>query len=205
MERTIWQTYQNEDFIFLGINFVENEETVRDFVDNFGLRFPILLDSRGRTYRAYQIERCRSPFPQDYIIDRNGRIAYKACEYFPDSMVAVIEDLLAGDGEPETTEDPLDDGLAAGFPQIELVHPNPIRGSGSISFILPSSGMATVDILDVSGRRVQRVLHSSRGAGPNVVAWDGRDSSGRLTPAGIYLVRVSALGRSSSRKIMLVR
>lgn len=70
---------------------------------------------------------------------------------------------------------------------IDLVHPNPVRRGAAISFDLRSPGTAIVDILDVSGRRVRRLLRSPADAGSHVVIWDGRDGSGRLKPGGIYL------------------
>lgn len=228
MEQTIWQEYQDEDVVVWGINFVEQPDVVEDWIEELGITYPILLDQNGGTYSRYlEIGLCNTPFPLDHIIDPEGFIAYRACEYFPDSMVTVIEGLLEemGEGEAQLLTDghTLSEGRtrspththsqghthsledAGGFPKIELVHPNPIRTAGVINFTLPSPGTAVVDILDVSGRRIRRMLHSPRDAGSHVVAWDGRDSSGQLTPAGIYLVRVSAHGRSSSRKVMLVR
>jgi hypothetical protein len=234
MEQTIWQEYQDEDVIVWGINYVEQPEVVEEWIEELGITYPILMDQNGGAYSRYlEIGLCDTPFPLDHVIDPQGFIAYRACEYFPDSMVTVIEDLLeemGGGGAQLLSDGPtLSQGRnhspththsqghmhsqghnhsleeSGGFPKIELVHPNPIRTAGAINFTLPSSGTVVVDILDVSGRRIRRVLHSPRDAGSHAVVWDGQDSSGQLAPAGIYLVRVSAHGRSSSLKVILVR
>ncbi len=70
------------------------------------------------------------------------------------------------------------------------VGPNPARGSIEIQFAVPTTGPTTVDIFDVSGRRVKRVLNEKRAAGSSSAAWDGRDESGKEAAAGIYFVRV---------------
>jgi hypothetical protein len=222
MEQTIWQEYQDEDVVVWGINFVEQPDVVEEWVDELGITFPILLDSNGGTYSRYLvIGLCNTPFPLDHVIDPEGFIAYRACEYFPDSMVTVIEGLLeemgGGEGSQLLADSPSSQGHnhspshthsledAGVFPRIELVHPNPIRTGSAINFTLPSRGRTVVDILDVSGRRVRRLLRASRVAGSHVISWDGRDSSGRPAPGGIYLVKVSAMGRSATQKIIVLR
>jgi hypothetical protein len=37
------------------------------------------------------------------------------------------------------------------------------------------------------------------------VRWNGRDTAGRLVPAGVYLVTLEAGGRSISTRVSLVR
>ena len=64
------------------------------FVDAFQISFPLLLDV-GTTYTAYRQSGAVSPFPLDYVIDRNGNVAYFSTEYEPEKMVQVIDTLLA--------------------------------------------------------------------------------------------------------------
>jgi hypothetical protein len=44
---------------------------------------------------AYQLDGNYSPFPLDYIIDRDGIIQYGATEYAPDDMRIMLDVLLA--------------------------------------------------------------------------------------------------------------
>ena len=46
----------------------------------------------------------------------------------------------------------------------------------------------TLEVLDVSGRRVATV----RGSSGSQLVWDGRDRMGRLAAPGIYLYRMEA-------------
>ena len=89
----MWQVYQYEDMVILGINFSEPQQVVEDFVETFGVTFPVLLDPAGGVYLTYS-NGGQSPFPLDYIIDQQGVIRYIATEYDPDEMIRTIEELL---------------------------------------------------------------------------------------------------------------
>ena len=170
-------------------------------MDNLGLTFPILLDQIGTVYLAYRLPFCLSPFPQDYIIDQNGLIAYEACEFFPDSMASVIDSLLA-QGASVGDEDFMTDVKG---PRIEFIQPNPIATGGRIIYVLPEDARARVDVVDVSGRRVRTLMSAWQRGGPQTVVWDGRDAAGRLVPAGSYFVRVASRGRVASGRVSVVR
>lgn len=47
---------------------------VPNFVDEFDLTFPILMDENNNAGTTYQIQ----PIPSSYMIDSEGRIQYKA-------------------------------------------------------------------------------------------------------------------------------
>ncbi len=85
-----------------GINLRESPEVVQDFVDAFGVTFPVLLDEAGEVYAGYS-RGAQLPFPLDYIIDQEGIIRYIATEYDPDEIVGEIEVLL-GLTEPPPLE-----------------------------------------------------------------------------------------------------
>jgi flagellar hook assembly protein FlgD len=59
-------------------------------------------------------------------------------------------------------------------------------------------------VFDPSGRRVlSRSLPVS--AGVFEMMWDGRTEGGERLPAGIYLVRASAAGRSVKAQVVIVK
>lgn len=60
----------DDDLVILAINFRENAETVRRFVDNQGLTFAVLLDTEGIVDEVYQ----PSLFPTTFFIDAQGII-----------------------------------------------------------------------------------------------------------------------------------
>ena len=58
--------------------------------------------------------------------------------------------------------------------------------------ILEITGVAqvTVEVLDLSGRRVRQVYRGSDGIGEYARVWDGLDDAGVLVPPGVYLYRI---------------
>lgn len=82
-------------------------------------------------------------------------------------------------------------------------HPNPSRGSDlSVSLSLPDGAAASLELLDVSGRRVASRQVGSLGPGIHLVSL-GRDTS-RLA-AGVYLIRLVQGGRVLTDKVAVVR
>lgn len=86
------------------------------------------------------------------------------------------------------------------------VEPNPMAGSlrrASVRFQVPASGAARVRILDASGRMVRVLYEGTFAAGPQALAWDGRDSGGTRLAPGVYLVDVETAGGRASQKLVL--
>ncbi len=63
------------------------------FAGSFGIEFPLLRNAEF-VQRDYLQPGNGTPYPLDYIIDRQGRVAYFATDYDPDAMVAVIDKVL---------------------------------------------------------------------------------------------------------------
>jgi hypothetical protein len=85
--------------------------------------------------------------------------------------------------------------------------PNPMLAAGTLrlELALPRAGPVEVQVFSLDGRLVRDVAVGERAAGTHGLAWDGRDRAGRLTPAGVYLVRVRAPGFAISRRVVRVR
>ncbi|GAB3807822.1 TlpA family protein disulfide reductase [Virgibacillus kimchii] len=68
---------ENKDVTVLAVNLTYSEdstERVSDFVDQYGLTFPILMDENASVSQLYRIQ----PIPTTYMLDSNGKIQYKA-------------------------------------------------------------------------------------------------------------------------------
>ncbi len=83
--------------------------------------------------------------------------------------------------------------------------PNPFNPRTRISFTLERDGAARVDVLDLQGRVVRRLLDRTLTAGPQTVEWDGRDGAGRPLASGAYLVRLRSGGQIATHKMVLAR
>lgn len=84
-------------------------------------------------------------------------------------------------------------------------YPSPSRGPVTFDFALPAAGRVTLDVFDVTGRRVRRLLDpGERAAGTHRARWDGRDDAGRRAAPGVYLARLTAAGRVLERRLALL-
>lgn len=69
--------HQAKDVVILAVNLTETEpnaQQVQNFVNEFNLTFPILLDEEIEVATSYGIR----PIPTSFMIDSNGIIQYKA-------------------------------------------------------------------------------------------------------------------------------
>jgi len=75
----------------LGINHREDEATVRAFIEEVGIKFPILLYPDDDTLIAYQV----LGLPQTIIIDPNGDIVFRTFGPIdPDAVRATLDSIL---------------------------------------------------------------------------------------------------------------
>ena len=94
-------------------------------------------------------------------------------------------------------------GDAESFAVLRPVMPNPINRSARFSFELHRAGRVSLDVYDVTGRRVTRVTEMELAPGVHTVAWDGRDARGVRLGAGLYIYQLSMGGeRIASRLIV---
>ena len=83
--------------------------------------------------------------------------------------------------------------------------PNPFNSSTHFRYELPAAGPIRLDIYDLLGQRVRRLVAGHRGAGFHRALWDGRDEKGRAVATGVYLARLDAGSRSAVRKVIALR
>ncbi len=67
-----YQAHRHQGFVIIGINDGESADIVRPFVEAYGLSFPIWLDERGLSEKAFRTIN----LPSSYVIDRHGTIRF---------------------------------------------------------------------------------------------------------------------------------
>ena len=109
----------------------------------------------------------------------------------------------------DTTAIPTDVGDGPGnIPRSFTLHqnrPNPFNPATVISFYLPASGHADLEVFNIAGQSVKVLLNGKMSAGNHSAAWDGKDKSGRLLPSGIYLYRLKMAGFSEVKRMVLLK
>lgn len=84
-------------------------------------------------------------------------------------------------------------------------HPNPFNPLTKVEFALDQAGPATLDVYDMQGRLVRRLVARELAAGPHSVVWDGLDGDGRRVGSGVYLARLAAGGSTAEHKMVMLK
>ncbi len=117
-------------------------------------------------------------------------------ESAPTGFAVVEGRALADDGLPAVAES--GNGASLG-----PAYPNPFGTSTQIPYSIDADGHARLDVFDVMGRRVARLVddfHAS--AGEHVAQWDGTSANGVTAARGTYLVVLSVGERRVVRKVV---
>jgi hypothetical protein len=69
-------------------------------------------------------------------------------------------------------------------------YPNPFGGSTTLGYSLPEAGYVEVQVYNVLGQEVARLVGGIESAGFHQIVWDGASSGGADLPDGVYLVRM---------------
>ncbi len=84
-------------------------------------------------------------------------------------------------------------------------YPNPFNPTTTISFDLPTSGIARLDVLNVLGQVVATLIDAKLDAGHHSAQWNGHNSGGESVSSGVYFYRLSCSGSTVTRKMMIVK
>ncbi len=82
--------------------------------------------------------------------------------------------------------------------------PNPSRFGTVITVQMAHSGPQHLTIRDLQGRVIRRLESGYFEAGTRTVRWDGRNDSGQMAPAGMYLATLRAQGRTFKARFALL-
>jgi len=151
-----------------------------------------LTDPSSSVYNAWRVPNPTAPYPQDYIIDQQGRVAHWDDQFDPQKVMNVIARLLGAGLEADGAVQIPNSGIVA--------NPNPFRSRTAVSLRLAAAGCHAVTVYSAAGRPVRTLSATQR----SHVYWDGRDEAGREVPAGIYYCcRVPSSRRARSKLVKL--
>jgi hypothetical protein len=84
-------------------------------------------------------------------------------------------------------------------------YPNPFNPSTIISYYLPIPANVTLDIYDVAGRHIHRIVDETQSAGPYQAAWNGTSSNGISVSSGVYFYSLRVGKETLRKKMVLLR
>jgi len=135
------------------------------------------------------------------------------CEYY----IAVQDDTGRSEGMPRTQPEAsysftqtanlssVGSSEVPGSAQLNSNYPNPFNPTTTFSFSLAYEDEAELAILDARGHLVRILTSGMHAAGDHSIQWDGKDSTGRTLPSGVYLYRLRAAGLQYTRTATLIK
>ena len=84
-------------------------------------------------------------------------------------------------------------------------YPNPFNPETTIRFALPEAVQVRLDIYDVLGQRVRRLVDGNLSAGLHQVRWNGRNQAGGAVSSGVYLYHLQAGETRATGRMLLLR
>jgi len=129
---------------------------------------------------------------QDYLRVSTGTMAEMQ------SFITELEDILTTTST--TGRPPLPQNV-----ELYQAYPNPFNSSTMIKIYLPKTSHAKLEIFDIRGRLVTKLIDGYLGAGEHGFRWNGRNVSGHHVSSGSYFYRLSSGDDVITRRMMLVR
>ena len=88
---------------------------------------------------------------------------------------------------------------------LEPNYPNPFNASTTLPYRVGAPGEIVVDIYNLSGQRIRRLVDAYHDMGQYAISWDGLDEQAVPSSSGVYVVTMQNGGVLSTRKIILLK
>ena len=110
-----------------------------------------------------------------------------------------FDNIFLSNGSWPTTVSAQSAGSPISF-QLYQNYPNPFNPKTTIKFELPEESYVTLDIFDITGKRVHTLIKSDLGAGVHSLQWDGSDQA-----SGVYFLIITAKNFNQAMKMSLIK
>ena len=131
------------------------------------------------------------------MIDAEGIVRYRGAGVDLTQITSVINTLITTSlDEPNQVERSY---------YLNQNFPNPFNPTTAISFGLNEKQRVHLEIFDIMGRLIRKLLDADMQPGEHEISWDGRNQSGNNVAAGIYFYHIRAGAYSDSKKMVLMR
>ncbi len=84
-------------------------------------------------------------------------------------------------------------------------YPNPFNPITKIRYDIPKNEFVSINIYDVTGRKVKSLIGENQVAGYRSITWDGTNNLGQSVSAGMYIYMIQAGQYRESRKMVLLK
>jgi len=83
--------------------------------------------------------------------------------------------------------------------------PNPFNSSASIAFHVPKKGIVSLDIYNLNGQRIRRLMNGNVSEGTHTVIWNGLDDAGIPSASGMYITLLRMGTVTTSYRMVLIK
>lgn len=97
----LWQQYREQGLQIIGINVDEDPEAARQFAREYGLEFPLVMDTDRAVSKLYRV----AGYPSHYVLDRRGKVRFSALGFTDTDAQAVTQEVQTLLAEPVYVED----------------------------------------------------------------------------------------------------
>lgn len=96
-------------------------------------------------------------------------------------------------------------GIVPQYFEVSQNYPNPFNVSTNLDYDLPDKADVEVNIYNILGREVRRLVDRRQQPGSYTAHWDGTDDQAQVVPSGLYFLVLLADDNWAVRKMMLVK
>jgi flagellar hook assembly protein FlgD len=89
--------------------------------------------------------------------------------------------------------------------KLEMVFPNPFNSSIPIRYPLAAQTNVSMNVYDLSSKRVRKLINGFIGKGSHLIEWDSLNESGEEISSGIYVIQLSSGKYNAVKKIVQIR
>lgn len=125
------------------------------------------------------------------------RVSSGTMEEMKGFVAALLQILLTGSNRLEVG--------SARFTELFQAAPNPFNSSTNIRIFLPTMRATRLEVFDIQGRLVSKLVDSLLRAGEYSFTWNGTDERGHSVASGTYFYRLIAGDDAITRRMMLIK
>ncbi|MDY0150659.1 MAG: FlgD immunoglobulin-like domain containing protein [Candidatus Cloacimonas sp.] len=86
-----------------------------------------------------------------------------------------------------------------------MAYPNPFMCNTTVSYKLSQSAQTELNIYNIRGQLVRKLVNEPLSSGQHTVTWDGKDDNGKPLASGMYLCRIISAGKQETHKMLLMK
>tara|TARA_Y100001980_G_C14294228_1_gene124106 strand:- start:184 stop:540 length:357 start_codon:yes stop_codon:yes gene_type:complete len=84
-------------------------------------------------------------------------------------------------------------------------YPNPFNPITNIEYSMSKNSNVSINIYDISGKLVKKLLNESKNPGFHSVRWDSKNNVGKKVSSGLYFYKMQTDNFEQVRKMILMR